>query len=55
MKAEKKPVSVVLDALSIICEGLCKGIEGMGSEGMLVDEKGGINELVNRFNHIRTT
>lgn len=55
VKAEKNPVSAVLLALSTICEGVCKGMPGIGREDKTVDEKGGTKELTKRLDHIRMT
>ena len=53
MKAEKKPVSEALEARSMTCDGVCRGIGGTGKAGMLLGVKGGINEFVKRLSHIR--
>lgn len=55
MKAEKNPVSADLAALSMTCEGGCRGISGICRDGRSEEEKGGASELTNRLSHIRMT
>lgn len=48
VNAEKNPISLDLAALSMTCEGVCKGMAGIGRVGRSVEERGGASEFKNR-------
>ena len=53
VKAEKKPASLGRAVLSMICEGVCRGIGGMRRSGIFVEAKDGARELANRLSQRR--
>lgn len=52
VNAEKNPTSLDLAALSMTCEGVCKGIAGIGRVGRSVEDRGGAREFKKRWVHI---
>jgi hypothetical protein len=48
VNAEKNPISLDLVALSMTCEGVCKGIAGIGKVGRPVEDSGGAREFKKR-------
>lgn len=52
VNAEKNPISLDRAALSMTCEGVCRGITGIGKVGRSVDDSGGAREFKNRWIHI---
>jgi hypothetical protein len=48
VNAEKNPTSLDLAALSMTCEGVCRGMAGIGRVGRSVEDNGGAREFKKR-------